>query len=65
MSNHPTPEKQAYTVREFCSAFGLSHTTTYELIKAGKLHSVKVAGRRLISRQSALKLLEPPSGAAA
>ena len=63
MENKNSPEKLAYTVREFCQASGLSHTTAYQLLKDGKLRSAKVAGRRLISRESALRLLEIPAEA--
>ena len=43
-------EKLAYTVPEFVRAFGISRTSIYELMKTGELATVKVAGRRLISR---------------
>ncbi len=46
-------QKRAYRVNEFCAAYGLSRTTTYALIGAGKLHSVVVGGRRLIRRDDA------------
>jgi hypothetical protein len=52
-------EKLAYTVPEFVRAFGISRTSVYELMKAGQLVTVKVAGRRLIPRHSAMRLLEP------
>ncbi len=52
-------EKLAYTVPEFVRAFGISRTSVYELMKRGELTTVKVAGRRLIPRQSAMRLLEP------
>ena len=51
-------EKLAYTVPEFVRAFGISRTSVYELMKTGELATVKVAGRRLIPRQSAMRLLE-------
>ena len=53
-----TPEKLAYTVAEASYAIGIGRTKIYELMKTGKLVTVKVAGRRLIPRQSALRLLE-------
>ena len=53
-----TSEKLAYTVPEFVSVFGISRTSVYELMKSGELCTVKVAGRRLIPRQSALRLLD-------
>jgi excisionase family DNA binding protein len=60
MNNPQSPaEKLAYTVPEFVRAFGISRTSVYELMKNGELPTVKVAGRRLIPRQSALRLLQP------
>ncbi len=52
------PEKLAYTVDEASYAIGIGRTKIYELMKTGKLATVKVAGRRLIPRQSALRLLD-------
>ncbi len=52
-------EKLAYTGPEFVRAFGISRTSVYELMKSGELATVKVAGRRLIPRHSALRLLDP------
>ena len=46
-------QKRAYRVNEFCAAYGLSRTTTYSLIGAGKLRSVIVGGRRLIHKDDA------------
>ena len=45
--------KRAYRVNEFCAAYGLSRTTVYSLIGAGKLRSVVVGGRRLIHKNDA------------
>ena len=53
-----TPEKLAYTVAEASYAIGIGRTKIYELMKTGELATVKVAGRRLIPRQNALRLLE-------
>lgn len=51
----PTP--RAYRVQDFCKAYGLSRSTTYNLIAQGKLRSVLVAGRRLIPADAAEALL--------
>ena len=53
-----TPEKLAYTVGEASYAIGIGRTKIYEFIKTGELETVKVAGRRLIPRRSALRLLD-------
>jgi excisionase family DNA binding protein len=49
--------RRAYHVREAVSAFGLSKTTLYKLIKSGQLQSVQVAGRRLIPADAIEALL--------
>jgi excisionase family DNA binding protein len=51
------PQPRAYRVLDFCKAFGVSRSTVYNLINDGKLHSVRVAGRRLIPADAAETLL--------
>jgi excisionase family DNA binding protein len=51
-------ERLAYRVDDFCHAFGLGRTKTYELINAGVLKTVVVGGRRLIPREAAEALLK-------
>lgn len=46
-------EKRAFRINEFCAAYGLGRTKTYDLIKGGKLRTVLVGGRRLIHRDDA------------
>jgi predicted DNA-binding transcriptional regulator AlpA len=47
-------EKAAYTYKEFCQLHGFSLTFLYELLKKGQgPRIIKVAGRRLISREAA------------
>ena len=53
-------QKRAYRVNELCVAFGLGRTKTYDLIKAGKLRTVWVGGRRLIPRDAAEMLIAEP-----
>jgi excisionase family DNA binding protein len=53
-------EKRAFRIDEFCAAYGLGRTKTYELIKAGKLRSVLVGGRRLVPKDAAEALLAEP-----
>lgn len=54
----------AFTVNEFCKAFGVSRTLVYEEIKAGRVQSKKAGRRTLIPVQSALEWLEAlPDGA--
>jgi len=55
MTEHP---RRAYRIDEFCRAFGLSRSTVYTLMDAGKLASVKVGRRRLIPVEAAEALLK-------
>ena len=50
-------ERRAYQINEATSAFRRSRSTLYQLIKAGKLRSVKVGGRRLIPVEAIEALL--------
>ena len=54
------PGLRAYRVREFCTSFGVSRTFVYSLIAAGRLQTVRVAGRRLIPVEAAEGLLARP-----
>jgi excisionase family DNA binding protein len=46
-------EKRAFRINEFCTAYGLGRTKTYDLIKTGKLRAIMVGGRRLIHKDAA------------
>ena len=52
-----TNERRALRVADFCAAYGLSRSTVYKLMKAGKLYTVLVGGRRLIPADAAEALL--------
>jgi excisionase family DNA binding protein len=54
----PPIERLAYTVNDTCAATGLGRSSIYELIAAGKLKSVRLAGRRLILSESLHELLQ-------
>jgi len=41
-------ENRAYTIKEFCRAFGVSRTLTYREIGIGKLKARKAGNRTLI-----------------
>lgn len=57
---------QAYTVKDFCAAYGVGRSTVYEEIKAGRLRTVKVGARTLIPVDSARAWFEQlPEGNAA
>lgn len=61
MDNHritPLVEtRQAWRMDDFCMNFGLSRSTVYNLMKEGRLKTVKVGGRRLIPVDAARELL--------
>jgi len=38
----------AYQVAQFCESVGLGKTKFYELVRAGKIKTIKIGGRRLI-----------------
>ena len=44
---------QAYDVRSFCTAYGISRSFAYVEIKAGRLKTLKAGRRTLIPRQAA------------
>ncbi|WP_174278455.1 excisionase family DNA-binding protein [Sphingomonas bacterium] len=51
-------EPLAVRVAVACSLTGLGRTTIYELLKSGRLRSVKVGRARLIDRASLVGLLD-------
>lgn len=53
MSPEQQPNKVNWRVKEFCAAFGVSHTTFYELVKAGELHTVKLGKTTLVTQVEA------------
>jgi excisionase family DNA binding protein len=56
-SNIRLEDKLALRVNEAAAVSGLSRSTLYELLKAGKLRAVKIGGRRLILREDLQALL--------
>jgi predicted site-specific integrase-resolvase len=51
------PPRRALRMRDFCEGYGISRATAYKLMRAGKLKTVRVAGRRLIPVEAAEALL--------
>ena len=49
---------RALRVNDFCRDYGISRTSFYKLVAAGKLTTVKVAGRRLVPVEAAEALLK-------
>ena len=55
--NLATCGRLAYRVPDACTALGIGRTSLYELVKAGKLRLVKIAGRTLVPRSELDRLL--------
>ena len=57
-SRSHTDDPEALTVNRFMSKYDVGRTTTYDLIKQGKLDARKLGGRTLIMAASARALFE-------
>ncbi|GAM99117.1 hypothetical protein U91I_02757 [alpha proteobacterium U9-1i] len=51
-TRNDTASRELWPVSDFCAAHGVSKTTVYELIVAGKLTAVKIGRRSLITEES-------------
>ncbi len=51
-------QKRIYTIEEITAILGVSKTTTYQLVKSGVFHSVRVGGQYRISKKSFDKWLD-------
>jgi excisionase family DNA binding protein len=49
--------RRALHVKEAARIYGLSRTTIYQLMKQGTLRTVKIGGRRLITRDALESLI--------
>ena len=49
---------RALSIVDFCREYGLSKSSFYKLANSGKLRTVRIAGRHLVPRDEAEKLLE-------
>lgn len=64
MTKQPV-EKMAYTIAEFCEAFGVGKSLMFEEIAAGKLRTKKAGRRTLILAKDAIAWVEAlPDGGA-
>jgi excisionase family DNA binding protein len=55
----PVQERRALNVSDFCEVYSVGRSTVYELVRAGKLPDIKIAGRRIIPVDAAEALLHP------
>ena len=61
---HPIP-KSVYSIAEFKRAIGISHSLTYELIKAGAVRTFTIGKRRFVSAAAVKEFIESREAAAA
>jgi hypothetical protein len=47
----------AYRINDFCQAMGIGKSAFYILVKAGKIKTIVIAGRRLIPADEAHRLV--------
>jgi len=58
MPSQPVPlTRVGYRVNDFCAVTGIGRTSLYELIRDGKIKTVRIAGRRIIPASEAERLL--------
>lgn len=53
----PKSERFAYPVNDACHALGIGRTSLYELVKAGELKILRIAGRTLVPRSEIERLV--------
>jgi excisionase family DNA binding protein len=54
----------AYRVRDFCKTVGVGKTKFYELLRAGKIKTITIGGRRLVPADEAQRIVQAPSARA-
>jgi excisionase family DNA binding protein len=57
MDETSRPARRAYQVDEFCAAVRISRASLYKLMKAGRIKTVTIGGRRLIPVDEAERML--------
>lgn len=57
-SAHDAGDQLSYNMKQLARKSGLSRSTLFDLVKDGKLRSVKAAGRRLVLRTDYLAYLQ-------
>jgi excisionase family DNA binding protein len=57
MKQNAAKPKLAYSIREACDATSLSRSSVYAHIASGRLHTVRIGGRRIIPAESLLQLI--------
>jgi len=52
----------AYRVRDFCKSVGVGKTKFYELLRAGKIKTITIGGRRLVPAEEAQRIVREGVG---
>lgn len=58
----PIRKRRAYSLAEVAGLTGFAMSTLYKLIQSGRLKSIKIAGRRLVTSRALDELLGELSG---
>lgn len=53
-----TAERQAWRVREFCEGLGISNSTFWKYVAAGRIHVIRVGRRVLIPADEATRIAQ-------
>jgi excisionase family DNA binding protein len=59
--NRPEPQRLSYSVAQAAVVSSISRSKLYELIKNGRLGSIKIGGRRLVRHSDLVALLSKES----
>lgn len=65
MQNYQTSNRLSYTVRDFCAAVGIGRSKFYELVGDGKLNTVKLGTKTLVTAAEAERFIKSLNQAAA
>jgi len=65
MTTDTPTSRLAYSVNSFCEAVDISRTTFYQLIADGKLKTVKVGNKTLVTADEAQRFIDALKEAAA
>ena len=57
MSSNPEPEAPlAFQVKAFCKRIGISPSTFWKYVKAGKIRVIRIGGRTLVPGPEAMRI---------
>jgi excisionase family DNA binding protein len=56
LANNPSDAPPAHRVPDFCERIGISKSTFWKYVKAGKIRVIRIGGRTLVPHGEALRL---------